>query len=286
MTVSLFFQNFRHPVVDECMCILSMLGSRYAFMLLIPVAYWLVNRRKGWIYALVFLLSMQVNAFLKEMTQIPRPYQIDENVALIGDEPYTYAFPSGHAQGSTMIWGGLAAMTPSFITISGAVFITIAVGITRLYMGVHSMTDVAIGWIFGFLSLILMIFLFKLDEKNSKTLRYLPVRIFWSLSAIIIMLIYPAKDTVLTAVVISAIALLEPLEQHHIGIKDAISFRERFIRFMLGFGVAVIPMAFYMIYRPESLWILGVFFFMLGYWVVIGAPALFACFHRNGNGDA
>ncbi len=116
--IILYLQSLRSPALDIAMLGISVLGCRYAYMAILPFIYWLVDRRRGWLFALVFFLLMQVNAIIKEVTKMPGPFQVDSKVELIGPKPYTYAFPSGHAQGSMMIWGGLAAMYPSAISIS------------------------------------------------------------------------------------------------------------------------------------------------------------------------
>jgi len=68
-----------------------------------------------------------------------------------------YAFPSGHATQAAAVWGAFAFLAALALTTwprkvaawTIAVIITGAVGLTRLYLGVHWLSDVTAGWTLG-----------------------------------------------------------------------------------------------------------------------------------------
>jgi len=273
--IILYLQSLRSPALDIVMIGISVLGYRFAYMVMLPLIYWLVDRRRGWVLALVFLLSMEFNAVVKNQTKVPRPFINDERVELIGPRPHTYAFPSGHAQGSMLIFGGLAAMYPSAISVAACGAVIFSIGLSRLYLGVHSPIDVTVGWLFGGLGLAAMWILFNLNQANPQVLRRWRVRLFWIIAGFAVMSFQPSRDTVLAGSTLAAVALLQHWERRWVGFDNCRRLSQRIARLGAGFIPAGVVLAFYKCLAFESLWVRGIFFFIMGGWMVLGAPFLF-----------
>lgn len=67
------------------------------------------------------------------------------------------SFPSGHAMNSAVVYLTMAALlargqkarAPRIYIIGVGIALTLMIGLSRLYLGVHWPTDVLVGWIFG-----------------------------------------------------------------------------------------------------------------------------------------
>jgi undecaprenyl-diphosphatase len=93
-----------------------------------------------------------LNSLLKQFFQRARP-----DVVPHLSEVMTLSFPSGHAMTSAAVFLTLGALlmriaerrATKIFCMSAAVFMTVVVGLTRVYLGVHYPTDVLAGWLVG-----------------------------------------------------------------------------------------------------------------------------------------
>lgn len=145
-----WLQQFRSPFLDQWFVAFTSLGTELAYILLIPVVYWGIDRYKGHRLAVIFLLSIWLNGVVKEWMAMPRPEPGVGGILRLA-EAAGAGFPSGHAQGSMTLWGWLAIEFPRPWVIALAGLMVVMISLSRLYLGVHFLGDVLGGWALGLL---------------------------------------------------------------------------------------------------------------------------------------
>ena len=114
---------------------------------------WLTQRHKLALFVAVSIpAGALLNTLLKEYFTRPRP-----DIVPHGTGAALSSFPSGHAMMSTIVFltlGALLSLSTENTRIKiyilfWSVFLTVIVGISRVYLGVHWPTDIIAGWIAG-----------------------------------------------------------------------------------------------------------------------------------------
>lgn len=139
-------QSLRTPWGDQLVAWFTLLGD-YRVMLVVTAGVLgylaLAGHRRSlyyWLGATAF--AFVAGAALKLLLQLPRP-------EVVLAPPHSYSFPSGHTLKATVIYGFLAVMlarplAPSrrWMPYAAAVVPVTLVGFSRLYLGVHWLSDV------------------------------------------------------------------------------------------------------------------------------------------------
>jgi len=114
---------------------------------------WLTQRHKLALFVAVSIpAGALLNTLLKEYFTRPRP-----DIVPHGTGAALSSFPSGHAMMSAIVFltlGALLSLSTENTRIKiyilfWSVFLTVIVGISRVYLGVHWPTDIIAGWIAG-----------------------------------------------------------------------------------------------------------------------------------------
>ncbi|WP_017591160.1 phosphatase PAP2 family protein [Nocardiopsis potens] len=138
--------------LEPLMQAVTALGSKALFVALLPLIFWSVHAGLGARLSLVLLGSATVNSVAKALLCAPRPYWYDPGIRPLSTES-TFGAPSGHAQLSVTFWGYLAAQSARRAVRAGAAALIALVCLSRIYLGVHFFSDIALGLALGALLL-------------------------------------------------------------------------------------------------------------------------------------
>jgi undecaprenyl-diphosphatase len=148
-----WLQGLRSPPGDRLLIVVTEIGDSwvlYSFTALLSL--WLLARTR-WRAALHWLITVACVGLLTEALKL---YAAVERPPLLDTAQMSYAFPSAHASLSVAVFGFLAVIVARelrsnwhWVPYSMAVFMVVAIGFSRLYLGVHWLSDVLAGWSLG-----------------------------------------------------------------------------------------------------------------------------------------
>lgn len=169
-----WMDSIRSPALDIVMKGFTSLGNPQTVVIpiIMVVVYFLFLKPHRW-YAVripaVAAGSYIMNRILKYWFNRPRPAQEGRMVDVLVD----LSFPSGHAMFALAFYGLLIHVTWKFAkntavkwSIITLIIISIfMIGISRVYLKVHYLTDVLAGFAAGFLWLVICLFFIRRIEK-------------------------------------------------------------------------------------------------------------------------
>jgi undecaprenyl-diphosphatase len=153
-----FLATHRQPWSTTAADVITDIGSPLgAAVTGLLVGVVLAALRRSWLPLLIILLGgagiAVINTAVKRLVGRTRPPQL---TAVVGE--HGYSFPSGHTTGTTVVWLLSAWMLGHWVlgrgagrvvAWAGALSMVVAVGLTRMYLGVHFLSDVLAGWALG-----------------------------------------------------------------------------------------------------------------------------------------
>lgn len=132
--------------------LMSSMGDGYWWAILGIVVWYFSDFNSDWLKMCLTAFAIELICYklIKHFTTRRRPYQRYQAVEKLVEPIDTYSFPSGHTAAATV-----AAMIFSyafFWIIPIAVIIVMLIGFSRIYLGVHYLSDVIIGFLLGQIS--------------------------------------------------------------------------------------------------------------------------------------
>ncbi|MDQ6797074.1 MAG: phosphatase PAP2 family protein [Actinomycetota bacterium] len=145
----------RSPGVVRALKAISLLGEPVLFYVIVTIAALWVWRHHGKRLALFLVVTTALGGLLDTAVKLAvnrsRPSLVDPVATAVGK-----SFPSGHAMGSTVVYGALLLVFLPLIprrrkaaAVTAALVVVLAIGFSRLALGVHFISDVLGGYVLG-----------------------------------------------------------------------------------------------------------------------------------------
>ena len=268
------FQTYRHPFFDFLFKVFDVIGNEEFTVVFIIILYWMVDKRLGTRFAALVIFSTYLNALAKAIIVQPRPSSTQVAVLV---EAEGGGLPSGHTQTAVVSWGFLArAYSLSwFRWLMG--FLIVAMGLSRVYLGVHFPHDVLLAWLLGALLLWLYI---TFGTRIERWLAAQPLTQQIAIPAgvvLLLILLFHSEDALKSMSSLFGLTISVPLERIWVRFKErGGGWLKGIVRFVLGLLVAVV---IWQGLKPflAPLGLVGGFvrYSLLGIWVGVGAPWMF-----------
>src|SRR6266404_6182289 len=147
----------------ELMSWFSYLGSE-AVPYVLAFVYFVISPRSAARLYLLVPLSGLLNHVLKLSFHSPRPFWIDTRIHALCSWA-GYGLPSGHVLTASVVWPSVARALHTRWASFGAVSAVLLVSVSRVYLGVHFISDVIAAWAIG----IMLVLSFELLERKTWT---------------------------------------------------------------------------------------------------------------------
>ena len=168
-SILLGIHAFTNPTLDRIMHFITGFNNPDFVSIVAGIAFVLLLIKRCYPEAKIFVIDcaggVVLSYGLKSVFGKARPDLWQSAI-----EEVSFSYPSGHALGSTVLYGFLAYLFAtrfpqySWLIYLLAVSLILAIGLSRLYLGVHWPTDIIGGYGIGFLWLTFCITMLKLQK--------------------------------------------------------------------------------------------------------------------------
>jgi membrane-associated phospholipid phosphatase len=285
-------QTVASPSLTAFMKGVTTLGGAPIYMALLPLIFWCFDEKKGIRLGLAIMFSTWINLSLKFALGQPRPFwdEWDPKVGMVTES--SNGFPSGHAQFSLILWTIVASWGKKKYFYVAAILLSLLVGFSRIYLGVHFPTDLLGGWVLG--ALVLTAYFLLADKIEAALVKGgFRIRMYAAAAAAFIMILYrPSPDLLIPGAVVLGMGAGYSLTCRYLhfsaapcfGRRGAAKFCTLLARFILGsIGMVLVFLILGKLDPGEHSSYYQLFFFLrfviLALWIFTGAPWIFQHLH-------
>lgn len=151
-----WLEGLRTPSLNDAFMWISGWGVDYWAITLMAVLFWAFGARWAYRVGFSFFLSQAVTDAVKLTLCVKRPWLLDYTLTPVEDAKWhtggSYSFPSGHSSNAAAVLGSLAFKIRRVGGYVVAGILIALMGLSRLYLGVHSPMDVMCGILLGLMA--------------------------------------------------------------------------------------------------------------------------------------
>jgi len=164
-------EGIRSPVLDSVIGLITRLGEETVAVIILCAIFWCISKRIAYGIGIAYFLSGITVQGMKICFRVDRPWVLDPTLnpvpsALVHSTGYS--FPSGHTQSAAALFGSLGAQIKQKPIKAICFSIAILVAFSRLYLGVHTLVDVAVSLVISFLLILLTNAVLLTDTVDKK----------------------------------------------------------------------------------------------------------------------
>ncbi|MDY6932853.1 MAG: phosphatase PAP2 family protein [Spirochaetota bacterium] len=276
--VIIAIQQYRTPYLDYFFKVITTLGDSIFYLIFLPIIFWCSNTRVSVRLFAIFFLSSWINSELKNIFEQPRPYNLNPDVKI--GETGGPGLPSGHAQGSFILWTYLACWVQKGWFYAFSVSIIILIAFSRVYLGVHFPTDILGGWIIACLLLLAFYGSIEKIEKWLKNLTLIQGMLITFTIPFLLALMLPTKWSVSPMALLAGFGPAFYIERKYVKFDRTGNLLQLLLRCAIG-----IPMLIALHFSLGLVAIDGVamglvsvfiHFFVIGIWISLCSPWIFS----------
>lgn len=140
-------ETLRSSFLDSIMLGLNLADTLPFYVLVITVIWFAFKRDLGIKLLFLFFITSFINQEAKELLSQPRPCQMDLAVCMI--KAKSFGIPSGAAQSMVTLFGYLCYTIRNKLFWAFSLIFVLVISFSRIYLGLHFFSDIALGWALG-----------------------------------------------------------------------------------------------------------------------------------------
>ena len=170
------------PVGIAIVSAMTYMGEELVLIAVLGVLYWWIDKDFGKFVGMNILVGLVATPMLKNIFFRRRPYfdhesikilkPVDASADIYDISAQGYSFPSGHSTNSAILYGSLPVYKKHKLLVALGFIVPFLVGISRVMLGAHYVTDVLVGWTLGACLLFISSYLQK-HVKNQNMMHFI-----------------------------------------------------------------------------------------------------------------